>query len=145
MGCCCLSSAKSITIHSFAFQLPKLCCCFLFHSLSLWIYVQKRSFIAVMEFWKGVRESACVQSAVVNLYVPPIDLFFCRGTFRASSLFTLINKAAVSIVHPPCACVGVSLGLELLGGRVCASSALQDKAKLFLQMLVATSTAPSNA
>lgn len=76
----------------------------------------------------------------------PVDLLSCWGTFRASPLFTLTNKAAVSIVHPPCALCGrVSLGLELLCGRLYASSALQDKAKLFLQMLAAASTVPSSA
>lgn len=107
----------------------------------------KRSFIVVMGFWKGVSVNACAPAAAGNLHIPPssVDLFSCWGTCRASPLFTLTNKAAVSIVRPPCALCGrVSLGLESLCGRLCASSALADKAKLFLQMLVAASTVPSN-
>lgn len=55
---------------------------------------------------------------------PAPDPLSCRWTFRALPFFTLTNKAAVSTVHPPGVCVGVSLEGELLGGRLYAASAL---------------------
>lgn len=81
------------------------------------------------------------------LYPSPTPPLICSpaGELSGRLPFPLYKQGAVSIVHPPCALCGrSSLALELLRGRLHASLALQDKARLFLQMSAAVSTVPSN-